>query len=81
MLNGPRLAAASLAVFVPLFAHAYIDPGTGSVLIQGIVAALAATGVALKLYWHRFVALFGKQPDAPTVSTAEPEVATPRDSE
>jgi len=34
-------------------AHAYLDPGTGSMLIQGIIGAIAAVGVALKLYWHK----------------------------
>ena len=34
-------------------AHAYLDPGTGSMLIQGIIGAVAAVGVTLKLYWHK----------------------------
>jgi hypothetical protein len=34
-------------------AYAYLDPGTGSMLIQGIIGAVAAVGVALKLYWHK----------------------------
>ena len=34
-------------------AYAYLDPGTGSMLIQGILGAIAAVGVALKLYWHK----------------------------
>ena len=34
-------------------AYAYLDPGTGSMLIQGIIGAIAAVGVALKLYWHK----------------------------
>lgn len=50
-----------ILVFVTAFpgiAFAYIDPGTGSILIQGLIAAVAAIGVTLKLYWHRFVGLF-----------------------
>ena len=39
--------------------HAYIDPGTGSALIQGLVAAVAAIGVTLKLYWHRIIGFLG----------------------
>ena len=42
----------------PSECFAYIDPGTGSILIQGIIGAIAAIGVTLKLYWHRIVALF-----------------------
>lgn len=38
--------------------QAYIDPGTGSALIQGLIAAVAAVGVTLKLYWHRITNFF-----------------------
>ncbi len=58
-------------------AHAYIDPGTGSILIQGIIAAIAAVGVTLKLYWHRFVGLFRRKPARP----AEQEPATSEDTD
>jgi hypothetical protein len=40
-------------------AHAYIDPGTGSALIQGLIAVVAALGVTLKLYWHRVIRFIG----------------------
>ncbi len=42
-------------------AHAYIDPGTGSILVQGLIAAIAAIGVSLKLYWHRITRLFSRR--------------------
>jgi len=35
-------------------AHAYLDPGTGSMLLQGLVAAVAAVSVTIGLYWTRF---------------------------
>ena len=44
-------------------AYAYIDPGTGSALIQGVIAAVAAVGVTLKLYWHRIMDFVGKKKD------------------
>ena len=50
-----------LAILAPTTAFAYIDPGTGSILIQGLIAAIAAIGVTLKLYWHRFVAFFRRE--------------------
>ncbi len=40
-------------------AYAYLDPGTGSALLQGVLAALAAIVVAGKLYWHRLLRFFG----------------------
>jgi hypothetical protein len=47
-------------------AHAYIDPGTGSALIQGVIAAVAAIGITARLYWHRiaeFMRRFRKKTD------------------
>ena len=38
--------------------YAYLDPGTGSMLIQGIIGAVAAVGVTLKLYWHKIKLMF-----------------------
>ena len=35
-------------------AYAYIDPGSGSVVIQMIVGALVGIGITLKLYWYKF---------------------------
>lgn len=40
-------------------AFAYLDPGTGSAILQGILAAFAALVVTAKLYWHRLLRLFG----------------------
>ena len=38
-------------------ALAYIDPGSGSFLLQGLIAGILGLGVTLKLYWGR---LFGR---------------------
>jgi hypothetical protein len=32
---------------------AYLDPGSGSLIVQLLVGGVAAIGVSLKLYWHR----------------------------
>jgi uncharacterized membrane protein len=49
----------TLAILIfPSTAFAYLDPGTGSALIQGLIAAIAAIGLSIKLFWHRFVAMF-----------------------
>jgi len=40
-------------------AVAYLDPGTGSMLLQVILGGIAAVGVAVKLYWHKLRAAFG----------------------
>tara|TARA_B100001142_G_C13793701_1_gene445896 strand:- start:267 stop:497 length:231 start_codon:yes stop_codon:yes gene_type:complete len=40
-------------------AHAYLDPGTGSIILQGLIAALAAGAVFVKIYWYKLLALLG----------------------
>ena len=40
-------------------AYAYLDPGTGSIIVQALIGFLAAIAVALKLYWHKFLRLLG----------------------
>jgi hypothetical protein len=40
-------------------AEAYLDPGTGSMMLQVILGGIAAIGVAIKLYWHKLRVLFG----------------------
>lgn len=46
-----------MALF-PADAWAYLDPGTGSLIVQSVIAALAAVGFALRLYWSRLRAFF-----------------------
>jgi nitrate/nitrite transporter NarK len=49
-------------VMLPTPALAYIDPGTGSFVIQGIIAAVVGAGFAVKMYWHRIKSLFTGKP-------------------
>ena len=52
-------------------AHAYLDPGTGSAILQGVLGALAAAVVVGKLYWHRLLRLLGlKRGEAPGTGQA-----------
>ena len=51
-MSGTEVFILSGAVF------AYLDPGTGSMLVQLLVGGVAAAGVAVKLYWHRILRLF-----------------------
>ena len=37
---------------------AYLDPGSGSMLLQVLLGGFAAVGVIARLYWHRLTALF-----------------------
>ena len=42
-------------------AYAYLDPGTGSMLIQGLIGGIAATISFLSIYWQKVKAFFVKQ--------------------
>lgn len=61
----PTLCALG-ALLLAAPAQAYLDPGSGSMLLQVILGGLAAVGVAAKLYWHRFKSMlgFGRKPQA-----------------
>ena len=39
-------------------AHAYLDPGTGSMLLSALIGLAAALGLGLKMFWYRLVGLF-----------------------
>ncbi len=49
---------------LPAPAMAYIDPGTGSFILQGILAAIVGVGVILKIYWRRLMTFFGRSSTA-----------------
>lgn len=42
-------------------AYAYLDPGTGSMLVQLLLGGVAGALVIGKLYWSRFKDLFSRQ--------------------
>jgi hypothetical protein len=37
----------------------YLDPGSGSMIVQAVVGGVAAAAVMGKLYWRRFLELIG----------------------
>jgi hypothetical protein len=55
--QAPTGKGISTLVSTGLFA--YIDPGSGSVLLQALLGGVAALGVAAKVYWKRVRRLFG----------------------
>jgi hypothetical protein len=38
---------------------AYIDPGTGSIVLQALVASVVGAAIAVKLFWHRILKFLG----------------------
>ena len=39
-------------------AHAYLDPGTGSILVQSLLAGRAGAAAVISLYWQRVKRFF-----------------------
>ena len=54
------LTLALMLLAAPAFA--YIDPGTGSFLVQGVIAAVIGVGVAGKLFWAKIKAALTGNP-------------------
>jgi hypothetical protein len=52
---------------------AYLDPGSGSMILQIIAGGLAAVAVTAKLYWRRLMKFLRIRKD-------EPETANPADT-
>jgi hypothetical protein len=46
-------------------AFAYLDPGSGSMLLQVLLGGVAGVAVIAKLYWGRLLSLFGIRRDPP----------------
>ena len=62
----PRLAWCVLLGFCWLLfpppTYAYIDPGTGSYILQVVIAGLLGALVSLRIYWARIKAFFKGNP-------------------
>jgi hypothetical protein len=52
------IVVALLLVLLSSPAYAYLDPGTGSMIVQGLVAGLAVASAAVAAFWTRIRRLF-----------------------
>ncbi len=58
-----------VSLFVlPVSVHAYVDPGTGSYVVQLVLGLLFGGVIGIKLYWSKIkktiIRLVGKEPHA-----------------
>jgi hypothetical protein len=57
---------------------AYLDPGTGSMLVQLLAGGLAGIGVTLKLYWRRVLRVLRiRRDDEPRAGGASARATAP----
>jgi hypothetical protein len=73
--KGLQFSAAILACTVLAApSYAYLDPGTGSIILQSILAGIAVAMGVLRLYWYRLKAFFSGK-------TSESELSDSKDAE
>ena len=66
------LGLVGLSFVFPQTAHAYLDPGSGSMLLQLVLGGVAGLAVLVKLYWQRLLLVFGMgQEEDPTSEDAQ----------
>lgn len=53
---------------LPVF---YLDPGSGSFLIQLLLAAALGIGVAARMYWAKIKSIFGGKKAEPPAEASE----------
>lgn len=80
---GWRRALVLLAALLPVapHAHAYLDPGTGSIILQGLIAAVAAVVTYAGLYWQKVKSFFSRRPPPDALDTTRTSPATERDTD
>ena len=49
------------SVMMCAHAHAYLDSGSGSMLVQLLLGGLVGAGAFIKFYWHKIADLFKKK--------------------
>jgi len=61
-------------------AYAYLDPGTGSIILQGIIASIAMISLTAKMYWYKLTSFFRKS-DPLEVNDEEESEEAPKSNE
>jgi hypothetical protein len=69
------LTVAGIGCLLVLPAHAYVDPGTGSMAIQVLIGGVVAAAFMIKTYYYelkrRIARLFGRATDNSMATEAE----------
>lgn len=68
MVQRRRAVVIWLAIQLTIFsaaAHAYLDPGTGSILVQSFLAGVVGAVAVVSLYWRRVKDFFANLRKSP----------------
>ena len=74
-----KIIFAMLALTFSTSALAYLDPGTGSMILQGLIAGIAVSWFVIKTYWYKLRSFFGK--NTPSSLLEEEESLSDRDQD
>ncbi len=55
------LAMVFILFAIPVSAYAYIDPGTGSYLVQILIAGLVGSALTIKIFFARIKSIFTRK--------------------
>ncbi len=66
------LLPAAVLVWSAPPAHAYLDPGTGSMVLQALLGGAAGVAIAGKLYWRRFLVMIGMRSEESPAEQGKP---------
>ena len=72
-MNLTFLLALALLLGSGTSADAYLDPGSGSMMLQLLLGGFAGLGVILKLYWTKILTALGLRREAEPASRATPD--------
>lgn len=70
-----------LLAFVTIDSYGYIDPGTGSYIIQIVIAMAVGAGLGIKLFWKKIKDFFTKVFGGKKEDTAVPPQPTKENEE
>jgi hypothetical protein len=76
-----KTISAVLALTFSTSALAYLDPGTGSMILQGLIAGIAISWFAIKTYWYKLGSIFGKNKPSSLGEEEEEDSISDRDQD
>ena len=53
-----------LLIILPVTSFGYLDPGSGSLILQGAIGAIAVALATGKLWWYKLKSLFSSKQDS-----------------
>ncbi|WP_299808080.1 hypothetical protein [uncultured Shewanella sp.] len=58
---GKTIIISATLAMLSMPAYAYLDPGTGSIILQAIIASVVVGFASIRLWWDKFIGLFSSR--------------------